>query len=229
MQRQAMTEELIRLQSGYRASKNEGKVSLINSKIAAIKSSKARDRQSLLRDFVAIKRELEKSGRDLAFLAVDVVNPAGITAGEDQSHIEHDFTEYRALITSKLKAHGLIKFSWTDNAIMACFNTIDDAVRAAQDILRALVFFNKEVKTIKADFAVRCGINSGFMYFDEALPLEQMNDRVIDIAAHMQKSAAPNTIYIAKQIVSPVTNEAEFEPNKRVVDGLEVWEWTKKN
>ena len=228
MQRLAITEELLHLQTRYRASKNHDKVSLINTKIEAIKSSKARDRQALLRDFVAIKRELEKSGRDLAFLAVDVVDSTAMKRGEDQSNIEHDYTEYRDMIESKIKAHGVIKFTWTGDALMSCFNTIEDAVRAAQDILRTLPFFNREIKTLKNDFSVRCGINSGFLYFNDAMPLEQMSDRVIDIAAHMQKSAAPNTIYIAKQIVAPVSNEQEFEPNKRIVDGLDVWEWTKK-
>ncbi len=228
MQRHAITEELMRLQNGYRTSKNDAKVSLINSKIEAIKFSKARDRQTLLSDFVAIKRELEKGGRELAFLAVDVVNSAGMKEGEDPSNVEHDFAEYRKLIESKINANHVIKCTWTGDGIMACFNSIDDAVRAAQDILRALPYFNGEVKTLKTDFSVRCGINSGFLYFDESVPLEKMSDRVIDIAAHMQKSATPNTIFIAKQIVTPVPNDGEFEPNKRLVDGLEVWEWTKK-
>jgi hypothetical protein len=46
------------------------------------------------------------------------------------------------------------------------------------------------VKLIKTDFSVRCGVNAGFVYFDETTPLEA--DRVIDVAGHMQKYADPS-------------------------------------
>ena len=56
---------------------------------------------------------------------------------------------------------------------------------------------NRTVKSMRRDFVVRCGVNSGFVYFDESMPLEEVSDRVIDIAGHMQKHAKPNTVCVA--------------------------------
>ena len=74
-------------------------------------------------------------------------------------------------------------------------------------------------KLIKTDFSVRCGVNAGFVYFDETTPLETMTDRVIDVAGHMQKYADPNTVAVAQNIVEPLNDRAGFAPAKRVVDG----------
>ena len=74
---------------------------------------------------------------------------------------------------------------------------------------------------MKRDFAVRCGVNAGFVYFDDSVPLEQISDRTIDIAGHMQKHAPPNKILIAKQIIEPVKSKDDFNPTERVVDGFE--------
>ena len=74
---------------------------------------------------------------------------------------------------------------------------------------------------------VRCGINQGYVYFDEAIPLEEISDRVIDIAGHMQKNAPPNKICIAKPAIEPLQERNGFVPAGRVVDGYEVYMWGK--
>ena len=78
-------------------------------------------------------------------------------------------------------------------------------------------------KLIKTDFSVRCGVNAGFVYFNETTPLETMADRVIDVAGHMQKYADPNTVAVAQNIVEPLNDRAGCP--KRVVDGYEVYTW----
>ena len=102
---------------------------------------------------------------------------------------------------------------------------IDWAMQAGKDIIRELGLFNRTVKLIKTDFSVRCGVNAGFVYFDETTPLETMADRVIDVAGHMQKYADPNTVAVAQNIVEPLNDRAGFAPAKRVVDGYEVNTW----
>jgi hypothetical protein len=61
------------------------------------------------------------------------------------------------------------------------------------------------------------------VYFDESLPLEEMSDHVIDVAGHMQKYAAPNSIYISKNIIKPLEETSQFVPISKVVDGYEVY------
>jgi hypothetical protein len=78
---------------------------------------------------------------------------------------------------------------------------------------------------MKQDFAVRCGVNAGYVHFDDAAPLETISDRVIDIAGHMQKYAEPNTVAVARKIVEPLRQSDGFSPTDKVVDGYEVSAW----
>ncbi|STX50673.1 Uncharacterised protein [Legionella busanensis] len=187
-----------------------------------------KNRQQLLKEFVLLKKELEKTGRNLSFLAVDVVDSTGMKQGEDPVIVESDFNEYRNFVCNKFKDAGYIKASWTPDGVMACFNTTEQAINAARQIISGLDNFNKHTKMMKADFKVRCGVNTGFVYYDLSTPLEEFSDRVIDIAGHMQKHAKPNTIYVAQEIIKPIKTYEDFESSQVTVDGFEVSEWNPK-
>lgn len=186
---------------------------------------KGKSRSALLKEFSVIKKELEKTGRNLAFLAIDVVGSTQMKLEEEPVTVESDFNEYHDYVQSKFQKYGYVKASWTPDGVMACFNTTEQAIQAAQSIIDGLPEFNKSVKMMKSDFNVRCGINSGFVYYDASTPLEEFSDRVIDIAGHMQKHAAPNTILIAKDMVEPVEEHSEFIKTTKIVDSLEAYEW----
>ncbi len=225
-QKRKMMLDFRKIQKSYRSPEAKEKVALLQSKLEQANAASGKNRQELLKEFVNIKKELEKIGRDLAFLAIDVVDSTGMKQDEDSAIIEHDFNEYHNFVEAKFKEHGYIKASWTPDGVMACFNTIEEAVKTAQSILTGLEYFNKNVKVLKRDFQIRCGVNGGFVYYDDTIPLEQFSDRTIDIAGHMQKHAPANSILIAKQIIEPVTSRENFLPTERLVDGLEVCEWT---
>lgn len=183
------------------------------------------DREELLSMFAEIKKKLDQMGKDLAFLSVDVVDSTGMKMGEEQAAVEYDFKMYKQLVDGALAECGCLKATWTPDGVMGCFSTVDAAVRAARQIVLGLDDFNRNVKTMKRDFAVRCGVNSGYVYFDEALPLEEISDRVIDVAAHIQKSAAPNTIGVAQPAIEPLRERHGFLPSGKVVDGYQIYEW----
>jgi len=190
-------------------------------------STKPADREELLRVFAETKKKLDAMGRDLAFLSVDIVDSTGMKVGEEQGIVERDFREYKKLVDSKIKEYGGLKAAWTPDGVMICLPSVDVAVRLGQDVINSLEAFNKSVKTMKRDFRIRCGINYGYVYFDPAVPMEEMSDRVIDVAGHMQKYAAPNSIAIAKQAIEPVHSREGFVTAGRVVDGYEVFTWPK--
>ena len=163
-------------------------------------------------------------GKDLAFLSIDVVDSTGMKDGEDRAAVEHDFREYKRFVEGTLVAHGCLKSAWTPDGVMSCFMTVDAAARAAREVITGLDAFNRHVKMIRRTFMARCGVNSGFVYFDDSLPLEEISDRVIDIAGHMQKNAKPNSVCVAKPAIEPLNERSGFEPSGRVVDGYEVYE-----
>ncbi|MFT5414267.1 MAG: hypothetical protein ACI915_000577, partial [Gammaproteobacteria bacterium] len=69
------------------------------------------------------------------------------------------------------------------------------------------------------------GINSGLVLYDVVVPLEEMSDRVIDIAGHMQKYADENSIFINKYAVQDDIFLSGFVPANTEVDGCEVLMW----
>jgi class 3 adenylate cyclase len=200
----------------------------LKGKLEKLETSNKKDREELLKLFAETKKKLDSMGRDLAFLSIDVVDSTGMKLDEEKAAAEHDFMEYKRFVDSKLTANGALKSAWTPDGVMTCFPNVDAAVRAAREVIHGLDAFNRNVKTMRQNFRVRCGINHGYVYFDESVPMEAMSDRAIDIAGHMQKNAPPDSICVAKPSVEPMHEREGFAPAGRVVDGYEVYVWEKK-
>ena len=75
-------------------------------------------------------------------------------------------------------------------------------------------------------FRVRCGVNAGRVQYDAAKPMQEMSDRVIDVAGHMQKYADPDTIFVAAPLLGKHgAEEWGFTPADTEVDGYSVAVW----
>jgi class 3 adenylate cyclase len=196
------------------------------SKLAAIEAASGTQREQVLEVYAQAKRILDGQKRTLSFLAVDVVNSTGMKQGEDPVLAERDFRQYRKLVETVIASHGFLKAAWTPDGVMICFPATTAAVAAAQDLLRGLRKFNAGTKSIKADFKVRCGINSGEVLYDAAVKMEEMSDGAIDLAGHMQKYAQPDTIYAARSLVAALGEGSGFRAIDAKVDGLEVSAWS---
>jgi len=201
----------------------------LEEKIQKLKTANKSEREDLLKVFAETKKRLDAMGRDLAFLSIDIADSAQLKEGEDKAITEYNLSEYRKFVNNKLAANGVLKYAWTTDGMMACLPTLDAAVKAARDVIDGLDAFNKHVSTFKKDFKAKCGINAGYVYYDESVPMEEMSDRVIDVAGHMQKHAAPNTICLAKNIIKPLQEASHFIPISKVIDGYEVYMLNKDN
>jgi len=193
--------------------------------LQAAQDQKTVNRQDLLKVFAETKKKLDTFGREVAFLAIDVVGSVGMKTGEDPASVQYDFEEYRKLVERIFRARGVLKTAWTPDGVMACFAHVEDACQAGTDVIKSLGVFNRDVKVSKADFAVRCGVNAGLVYFDDTTPLETISDRVIDVAGHMQKNAEPNTVLVARKIIEPLRQLEEFTHTTQVIDGYEASVW----
>ncbi len=192
-----------------------------------LEKAKPKDREEILKQFIETKKKLDAMGRDLAFLSIDVVESTKMKEGEEKAFVEHDFREFKRFVDGVLLSNDVLKTTWTPDGVMSCFERVDQAVTAGRHVIIGLDAFNKHIKSMKRDFIVRGGVNSGFVYYDESLPLEEIADRVIDIAGHFQKHAKPNSIWIAKPSIEPLATRDGFRATTEVVDGYEVYEWKK--
>jgi class 3 adenylate cyclase len=202
------------------------------SRLDAIKdvSSSAESKENrarLLTVMAEAQSRLNEMQRDLAFLSIDVVGSTKMKVGEDKTKIEIDFRNYKKFINTAISKGGALTAAWTPDGVMICFSSVDAAVTTAKFVITGLRHFNKDVKTILAEFQVRCGINSGRVYYDPSIPMEEMSDRVIDVAGHMQKYAAADTIFLSKQVVNLLAHlpREGFSPANTNVDGFEAYKW----
>lgn len=200
----------------------------LKQKLDTMSVARKKDREELLELFAETKKKLKTMGRDLAFLSIDVVDSTGMKQGEEREAVEYDFKQYKRFVEGTLATNSCVKSTWTPDGVMSAFASVDAAVKTGREVIIGLDAFNANIKTMKRDFSVRCGVNAGFVYFEESTPLEEISDRVIDIAGHMQKHAMPGTVCVAKPVIEPLTERTGFHAAGREVDGYEVYEWRKE-
>ena len=197
----------------------------ISKRMESLKPGDAKSREELIQLMIETKKKLDSMAREVAFLAIDVVGSTDMKLGEDKAFVEHDFREYKKLVEAAMQHHGALKSAWTPDGVMICFPTVDAAIAAAQEVLNQLERFNREVKSVKTQFRIRCGINAGSVHYDKATRMEEMSDRVIDIAGHMQKYAAADTIFIARNVLEKGSDATGFRDADQEVDGFPVYMW----
>ena len=186
---------------------------------------KTLERDKMLELYAHAKKSLEAGKTHLSFLSVDIVDSTGMKKGEEAADLERDFRRYKTMVEEILKRNHALKEAWTPDGIMICFGDSRSSILAGQEILTELKRFNREVKSIKKDFVVRVGINSGDVMFIEETPMEEMADRSIDIAGHMQKHCTPGRLWVSQHTVEPLIKDFPFNKNGKVVDGCPVFEW----
>ena len=205
---------------------------LVRSAAAAPKSAdvgptdtRTSSRLAMLREYTETKKALFQEKRHLAFLAIDVVGSTKMKIGEDKLVIEHAFVEYKKFIERILKNNEIWKVAWAPDGIMCAFPTSQDAVNAAQEVLRGLDWFNDGVHQLRTKFNVRCGVNAGEVVFPESKRMEEVSDEVVDCAGHMQKYAAPGTVWVSALVHDELKDHSGFKSIETNVDGHRVFEW----
>lgn len=219
--------DVLALENEQELSEAEAAARQVNAadRIAALSTAESSRREQVLELYAQTKKLLDEQKRDLAFLAIDVVDSTGMKQGEDPALAERDFRQYRKLVEAVIGKRQALKAAWTPDGVMICLPTLEAAVGAGQDLIRALHEFNQSVKTMKAAFKVRCGVNAGSVLFDDSMRMEEMSDAVIDLAGHMQKYAAPDAIFVSQALLGAAALPWGFKPSGKKVDGIDAAEW----
>jgi serine/threonine protein kinase/class 3 adenylate cyclase len=183
-------------------------------------------RLALLREYAEAKKILSQEKRNLAFLSIDVVGSTKMKAGEEKLVIEHAFSEYKKFVEQILKVNNAWKAAWTPDGVMIAFFTPAEAVKAGREVLARLGWFNDGVHHMRTPFSVRCGVNAGEVVFPESKGMEEISDEVIDVAGHMQKYAAPDSLWLSREVLNQLADRGGFRPvTDKQVDGRTAYEW----
>lgn len=185
-----------------------------------------KNNRKLLFEIEKLKKKLETKSRYFAFLSMDLVDSTGMKRFENKPMIQVDFLRFKRLVEDIFYKRERVKASWTPDGVMAAFNSIDNAVMAAQDTIVRLQQFNKDVKHIEMDFVVRCGVYAGTIFYDDKLPLEEISDHIIDTAGHFQKYTEPGSIAISKELLKYIDNQEGFYDKGYIIDDIPVLQWS---
>ncbi|HZZ01171.1 MAG TPA: hypothetical protein VFE36_16535 [Candidatus Baltobacteraceae bacterium] len=192
--------------------------------IVAADSEEAREQ--LVRKYREIEQALKDAKRKrCTFLSIDVVGSTQMKEGESDIDITATFKAYEDLLKRTFLVNRAWKQAWTPDGVMICFLDRDKALASAKGILEKLELFNRRDNKLKTPFQVRSGMNEGDVAIFEDTNLEQVVDHIIDVAGHMQKHAAPDTLWLSAELYQALEDRSGFDPANSEVDGLTVYAW----
>ncbi len=184
----------------------------------------AAPRLALLREYAEAKKVLFEDKKRLAFYSVDVVGSTKMKAGQDQLVVEHAFAEFKKYVERILELNDCWKSSWTPDGAMCAFRDVHAALKAAQEVLRGLAWFNEGVHAL-TKFRVRSGLHCGDVVFPEDKNIVEVSDFAIDVAGHLQKYCAEDALWASRELLEEVGSTEGFTLVDREVDGHKVFLW----
>lgn len=192
---------------------------------AGVESEKAR--AQLYKEYHQIESALKSAKRRrCTFLSVDLVGSTSIKSGESEIAVTATFRAYEDLLRRTFKATRAWKQTWTPDGAMICFLNLSDAIKAAQTILQQLPALNQSGNRLKAQLAVRCGVNEGDVVIFEDSALEKLVEQTIDVAGHMQKHATPGTLLVTAAVYDTLEDRSGFRATGEEVDGYATYAWS---
>ena len=152
---------------------------------------------------------------DMTILYVDVVGFTSFAHRNKLSEIAELLNAVFGLCEGITKNHHGDIDKFIGDAIMATFVDANDAVLAAELILKEVTLFNKERESSGKDkISLHIGINSGNVIRAEIGTSERKDLTVlgdpVNIAAHIQKFSFPDTIFISESTFSRLKDSRNF-------------------
>jgi hypothetical protein len=181
----------------------------------------ADQRIAMLREYAETKKLLFQQKRRLAFLSAAVIGAARLKAGQDKLVIEHAFAEYRKYVERILASNNVWKLTWQAENVLGAFFTIDAAVRAGQQIISELAWFNDGVHQLRFKFEVHCGVSIGEVVFPEDKKIEDLTDETLDLAIALRDRAPSGAVWVSPEALAEVADASGFKP----VAGEDTREW----
>jgi len=163
----------------------------------------------------------------LSFLSLDVVGSSQmkiIKKPSDHIAIQYSFEEYHKYVREITHSrHGQI-FSTAGDGIICRFESVQEAVDAAIEVLEKLAGFNRARNRLSMPFILRTGIETGEVIGGKDLSVDQIFSSVVDIAAHIQKNSHPGELTISERVYNQISNKRDFKGPVGEVDGQLIYQ-----
>ena len=123
-----------------------------------------------------------------------------------------------------IRTHGGFIDKYIGDAIMALFETADDALRASLDMLETLDRFNADRRAVgEAPIAIGIGLNSGSLMMGTIGEQNRMDGTVISDAVNLASRIESLTkVYRSRLLISQYTYEQLSDPSARDIRPIDV-------
>lgn len=177
------------------------------------------DHAAILGEIIRLQQRLKKDFANVCILVVDCVGSTAMKQGADDLSVEYSFRSFQNLVAKVVtKNSGTIHHAAGDGAV-AHFTSAESALLAAREIQTELSEFNRIENRLASPFRCRIGLHSGLVYGNVD---DVVFTQVIDIAAHIEKSAPAGGIVATEAVVDQLPSE-QFAQLAGEIDGQKVF------
>jgi class 3 adenylate cyclase len=170
------------------------------------------DLEALKRQYEEEKRRYRELGeqiqrkyeREVTAVSVDVVQSRESKERGTPVDAQLTYDAYHQWVDKKLEQYGWKpddlrdRRVWAGDGLMALWVNPDEAVAWARELLDTLTTFNARSNRLPRPVQIRIGIHTGKALPPGALALGNVASSTFDVAGHLQKWAAPNTVRISE-------------------------------
>ncbi|MBI5706528.1 MAG: adenylate/guanylate cyclase domain-containing protein [Armatimonadetes bacterium] len=157
------------------------------------------ERQQLLRQLVELQDKLREGEQSMTFLSLDIVGSTKMKEYADPLSVEFTFTEYHKFCDMAARRFGGRVHSTAGDGVTCAFQHPQQAFQSARFIQAGLVELNAFRNKIGVPIVLRAGIHTGTVVAPPGQDISKINfSHVIDIAAHLQKTAPPGGVAISE-------------------------------
>lgn len=157
-----------------------------------------KERQQLLQQLVELQDRLRSGEQSITFLSVDIVGSTRMKERSDPLSIEFTFNEYHQFVERVTRKYGGRVHSTAGDGMTCAFDNPAQAFNAARNVQAGILELNTFRNKVGVPIVLRCGVHTGNVVTPQAGDIKSVNfAHVIDIAAHLQKTAPPGGIVVS--------------------------------
>jgi class 3 adenylate cyclase len=176
----------------------------------------AKERHELLKQLQDIQDRLRSDEKFVTFLSVDIVESTKIKNENDPLMVEFTFNEYHRYVQSIVERYGGNIHSTAGDGATCVFENPQMAFAAGRALLAGLFEFNSYRNKLNRHVEVRAGVHTGNAHVAGAI-INVNFAHVIDVAAHMQKAAAPGGLVVSETTAKYVPGGIDAIAGERII------------
>ena len=183
------------------------------------------ERHQLLTQLLEIQNKLNQDEKHVTFISVDVVGSTRIKRENEHVAVEYTFNEYHRYIEQIVNKFGGKIHSTAGDGVTCVFDDAGSAVQAGKAMQAGLFEFNGFKNQLKTPIEMRAAVHTGSVLAPGKESTAVNFAHVIDVAAHLQKEAAPGTLAVSQATAIYLGGLDAIGPDRIKTEDVEAAVW----